>query len=159
MRHHYRRALFKNLIVGLIHYGRVRTTKAKAKAIQGLVDKLITQAKSGSLHARRLLGSFLNSQAAVNKLVDDIAVRFKDRTSGYTRLAVLGNRRGDNSQMVKLEFVNIDTTEPIRIISKKTPTKPKKSAKSQQAPKKLIAPRPAKETKVSSQSHRTQSKG
>ena len=117
------------MIVSLINQGNVKTTEAKAKAIRGLVDKLITRAKKGTVSSRRLIGSFLHSKRAVNKLVDEIAPTFKDRTSGFTRLVRLGNRRGDDAMMTSLEFVS---EEPAGAVRKKA-ARPTKKAKAESA--------------------------
>src|SRR3990167_240701 len=108
----HRKALFKNLILSLILTGQVNTTQAKAKAIKRLVDKLITRAKKGTLQARRLIASFLHDSSAVNKLVDDIAPKFKHRSSGFTTLERLSHRRGDNALMVNLKFVDQAPSSP-----------------------------------------------
>jgi large subunit ribosomal protein L17 len=99
-----RKALFKNLIQSLIIHEEIKTTEAKAKAIKRLVAKLITKAKAGTLHARRQILAFLPDKKAANKLFDETALRFKKRTSGFTRLVRLGKRRGDDAMMVKLEL-------------------------------------------------------
>lgn len=132
------------MIVSLINQGNVKTTEAKAKAIRGLVDKLITRAKKGTVSSRRLIGSFLHSKRAVNKLVDEIAPTFKDRTSGFTRLVRLGNRRGDDAMMVSLEFIS---EEPAGIVRKKAarPTK-KATAKSDLAKTESARPKQPKAT-------------
>jgi len=100
-----RKALFRNLIQNLIIHKEIKTTESKAKAIRRLTDKLITKSKVGSLHVRRQILAFLPDKKAANKLVDEIAVRFKKRTSGFTRFVRLGKRRGDDAMMVKMEFV------------------------------------------------------
>jgi large subunit ribosomal protein L17 len=100
-----RKALFKNLINALILREEIETTESKAKAVKGLVDKLITRGKTGTLHARRLIAAFLADKQAVNKLVDEIAPRFKTRPGGFTRIIRLGRRQGDNAMIVKLELV------------------------------------------------------
>jgi len=122
----HRASLFKNLIIGLIETGQIKTTLAKAKAVKPLVDKLITRAKKGSLHSRRILLSFLRQKPAVNKLVDEIAPRFKKRTSGFTRIVRLGERKGDNAPMVSLEFVDSSAPAPTKDKKKKKQAKPKK---------------------------------
>jgi len=106
-----RQALFKGLIQNLIVNEQIKTTEAKAKAVKGLTDKLITQAKKGSLSARRQVLSFLPDKKAVHKLFDVIAPRTKERTSGFTRFVRLGRRRGDNTQMARIEFVDKQTPE------------------------------------------------
>ena len=90
------------------------------------MDKLITRAKKGSLHSRRILLSFLRQKPAVNKLVDEIAPRFKKRTSGFTRIVRLGERKGDNAPMVSLEFVDSSAPAPTKDKKKKKQAKPKK---------------------------------
>jgi large subunit ribosomal protein L17 len=100
-----RKALFKNLINSLVIHGAVKTTEAKAKAVKGLAEKLITQGKNGTLHARRLIAAFLQNKEAVSKIVDDLGPIFKKRPGGFTRIVRLGRRRGDNTMMVRLELV------------------------------------------------------
>jgi len=100
-----RKALFKNLINGLILHGEIKTTVSKAKAIRGLTDKLITKGKVGTLHTRRLIAAFLQDKKVVNKIVDEIAPMFKNRNSGFTKITRIGKRKGDDALMVKLELV------------------------------------------------------
>lgn len=101
-----RKALFRSLIENLITHEEIKTTEGKAKAVKVLVDKLISKAKIGSLHIRRQISAFLPSnKKVVNKLIDEIAPRFKEKTSGFTRLVKLGRRRGDNAMVVKMELV------------------------------------------------------
>lgn len=119
----HRQSLFKNLIISLIKQGQIKTTLAKAKAVRPLVDKLITRAKNGTLHSRRLLFSFLHQKPAVNKLVDEISPRFKNRTSGFTRIVRLGQRKGDNALMASLEFVDSHTDLADKKPKKKKATK------------------------------------
>lgn len=107
MRHHHsqRKALFKNLINSLVIHGMIKTTEAKAKAIRGLVDKLITQGKTGTLQARRTIGSFLQDKTVVKKIIDELGPLFKTRPGGFTRIVRLGQRKGDGAMMVRLELV------------------------------------------------------
>jgi large subunit ribosomal protein L17 len=100
-----RKALFKSLINALVIHGEVKTTESKAKAIRGLVDKLITKGKRGTFQARRLVGAFLQNKMAVNKIVDELSPTFKNRPGGFTKIVRLGPRRGDDAMMVKLELV------------------------------------------------------
>lgn len=113
-----RQALFKGLLQSLIINEQIKTTEAKAKAIKGLMDKLIAQAKKGSLSARRQVLAFLPNKQAVHKLFDVIAPRTKDRTSGFTRFVRLGRRRGDNALMAKVEFT--DKQAPPKAKAKET---------------------------------------
>jgi large subunit ribosomal protein L17 len=99
-----RKALFKSLVIGLITHGKIRTTLAKAKAVLGLVDKLVTRAKDGSESAKTQISSFLARGEAVKKLTNDIAPRFKDRLGGYARIRRTGRRSGDNAEEVEMEW-------------------------------------------------------
>lgn len=108
---HQRKALFKGLINSLILKEEIKTTVSKAKAIQGLFDKLVTKGKLGTVHVRRLLHAFLGNQESVKKLVDELAPRMDQRTSGYTRIEKLGVRRGDNTMMVKMSLVDEKVVE------------------------------------------------
>jgi len=107
-----RRALRRVLIKQLFENNRIKTTKAKAKAIRGEAEKLITLAKRNinssdieKVNARRMAASTLADADIVKKLFDDIAPRFESRNGGYTRLLKLGLRKGDSSEMVILELV------------------------------------------------------
>ena len=101
-----RLALFKNLTVSILRYERVQTTEAKAKEIQGRVEKAITLAKRGDLSARRaIVSQFPNEPLVVTKLFDEIAPKYSDRTSGYTRIVKLGPRSGDAAEIVQIELV------------------------------------------------------
>lgn len=104
--HHERQSLFKNLIRSLILNGHIHTSLAKAKAVKPLVDKLMTQVKAGTLTARREVLEFLTDKPMVQKLFADFGPRIKARTSGFTRIQRAYRRLGDNTQMVKLEFVD-----------------------------------------------------
>lgn len=101
----HRRALYRNLITELFRHERIRTTEAKAEAIRGKAEKLITLGKRGDLHARRLAAARLNDPAIVTKLFDELAPRYADRAGGYTRIYKLGPRQGDGASMVLLELV------------------------------------------------------
>lgn len=98
-----RRALFKSLMSSLVLNERIQTTEAKAKAIKGSTEKAVTRAKKSGEVARRLLGDMFNS-AAMDKLINDIAPRFKNRNGGYTRIIRVGKRFGDNAMEVVMEW-------------------------------------------------------
>lgn len=124
-----RQALFKSLIRSLVLEGEIVTTYAKAKSIQGTVDKLITKARQNTLASRRDIQAFFNQKQVTNRLVDHLTPQFTSRTSGYTRLVRLDRRRGDNTLTVKLSFT--DPLTPPKLATspaKKVPTKPAKSA-------------------------------
>ena len=99
-------ALYKNLTVSVLRYERIRTTEAKAKEVQGRIERAITLAKRGDLSARRaVVSQFPNEPLVVTKLFDEIAPKYADRTSGYTRIVKIGPRAGDNAEIVQLELV------------------------------------------------------
>lgn len=101
-----RLALYKNLTVSVLRYERVKTTEAKAKEIQGHVEKMITLAKRGDLAARRsVVAQFPNEPLVVDKLFDEIAPKYADRTSGFTRIVKIGQRSGDAAEIVQIELV------------------------------------------------------
>ena len=101
-----RMALYKNLTVSVLRYERVKTTEAKAKEIQGRVERMITLAKKGDLSARRaVVAQFPNEPLVVTKLFDEIAPKYNDRTSGYTRIVKIGQRQGDAAEIVQIELV------------------------------------------------------
>lgn len=107
-----RAALRRTLITEFFRHERIRTTRAKADAIRGAAERLITTAKRGNaagelkaVHARRLAAARLNDPEVVKKLFDEIAPRYADRPGGYTRIVRLGSRPGDAAEMVLLELV------------------------------------------------------
>lgn len=110
-----RQALFTSLLIALIDHGRIRTTEAKAKAVRRLAEKLVTQGRRGTLHARRLLVSVLKNRAAVKRFVEERLPEFTKHTSGVTRILRVGSRRGDGAMMVVLEWV---TTEQATLTPK-----------------------------------------
>ena len=102
----HRWALFRNLLVALFRHERITTTEAKAKAVRGAAEHMITLAKRENLHARRQVMTMVPDVAVVGTLFDTIAARFSDRTGGYTRIIKTGRRPGDNAPMVILELVD-----------------------------------------------------
>ena len=95
----------RNLLGSFFIHEQMKTTINKAKAIGPLAERLITKAKIGSLHIRRQILAFLPNKKAVNKLIEDIAPRFKNRQAGFTKITRLGSRKGDDAMMVKMELV------------------------------------------------------
>jgi large subunit ribosomal protein L17 len=102
----HRWALFRNLLVALFRHERITTTEAKAKAVRGLAEHMVTLAKRENLHARRQVLAMVPDAAVVGTLFDTIAARFSDRNGGYTRIIKLRRRPGDNAPMVLLELVD-----------------------------------------------------
>ena len=104
--HAHRVAMLGNLAVAVIRYEKVRTTEAKAKEVRGMIDGMITLAKRGDLHARRQLVSRMpHEPLIVEKLMGEIAEKYADRSSGFTRLVKIGQRLGDAATMVQIELV------------------------------------------------------
>ena len=137
-----RRALIRSLIKTLIVRGKITTTKAKAKAIQGQVDKLVTLGKKGTVSARRDVLAFLGNDRTVTDFffMKQIPV-FKNRTSGFTRIIILPRRRGDNAEMATLEWMDkyvevVKKEVTSKKESKKEKTKLKKEVKKENKTKK-----------------------
>ncbi len=122
-----RQALLRSLVRAIVVDGKITTTKAKAKAIVGEVDKLITLAKKGNLSARRSVLAFLgNDRATTDKVFSNLVPSFSQRNSGYTRLVLLPSRRGDNAEMARLEWVD---EVKVKEVKKEEKPKVKKEAK------------------------------
>lgn len=100
-----RLAMFRGLVTALLKHEQIKTTEAKAKAIRGLAEKMITLGKSGTLPARRRVLGYVYDKDVARKVFDDLGPRYADRAGGYTRLVKLGPRLGDNAPMVQLELV------------------------------------------------------
>jgi large subunit ribosomal protein L17 len=102
----HRRALLRNLCREVIEHERIQTSQAKAKAVKPKVEKLITLAKRGDIHARRqALSELGQDKFLVHKLFEEVAPRYAERPGGYTRIVKLGPRRSDSTEMVFLELV------------------------------------------------------
>jgi large subunit ribosomal protein L17 len=101
-----REALLRNLATSVILYEKVKTTKAKAKAVRPLVEKMITAGKTGTLVGRRKVSAYLhNNENAAKKVMEVLGPRYKDRKGGYTRLTNLVRRQGDGAEMIQIELV------------------------------------------------------
>lgn len=129
-----RKSLFKNLAVSLVDKGRIVTTEPKAKAMKGLIDKLVTTAKKGTLSSKRQLLAFFGRREPVNKLEQVIAPAMKSRNSGYTRIIKKGERLGDGATEVVFEWV-----EKIEVAPEIAPKKEKKTEEKEVKPKKVEA--------------------
>ena len=101
----HRKALFRNLVTELFRHEQIRTTEAKAKAIRPQAERLISLAKRGDLHARRMAARDVQDPEILRKLFDEIAERFDDREGGYTRVYKLGPRKGDAAPVVLISLV------------------------------------------------------
>lgn len=99
-----RKALLKSLATALILNGRIKTTEAKAKSLRPEFEKLITKAKTNTIHSKRLINGFLHKDVA-KKLITEIAPRYASRNGGYTRIIKLGARKSDSAKMAYIEIV------------------------------------------------------
>ena len=99
------RLIMANLATDLVMHERLTTTTAKAKALRPVAEKLITKARKGDLHSRRIVMRTIRDKAAVAKLFEDVAPRYEDRAGGYTRITKLGPRRGDGVEEAIIELV------------------------------------------------------
>ena|SRR3990167_1204276 len=102
----HRLSLYKNLVTSIILYERIQTTLPKAKSVRGLVEKVINLGKKGDLNSRRKLLGFLTDKNAVKKIFEVIALRYKEKNSGYIRIYRLGKRVGDGADKVILELIS-----------------------------------------------------
>jgi large subunit ribosomal protein L17 len=134
-----RSALVSGLADELIQRQAIETTYPKAKELMPYVDKLITKAKQGNLHSRRQIIAELPSLVAAHKLVDDIAPKLKERSSGYLRVEKTRSRRGDNAQMARISFVDdlSAAPQPVKSIEESVPAtaEPVKASAKKPVPK------------------------
>jgi len=102
----HRTHMLRNLAVAVLRYEKVRTTEAKAKEVRGLVDRLIGTAKEGDLAARRrLIAEMPHEPLMVEKLMGELAAKYAERSSGFTRMVKIGPRLGDAAEIVQIELV------------------------------------------------------
>jgi large subunit ribosomal protein L17 len=101
----HQRHILANLATELFRHGRITTTEAKARLLRPYAEKLITKAKRGDLHARRLVLAKLHDRDVVAHLFEEVAPRFAGRAGGYTRILKLDPRKGDNARMALIELV------------------------------------------------------
>ncbi|MEM7683674.1 MAG: 50S ribosomal protein L17 [Paracoccaceae bacterium] len=106
--HEHRKAMFANMACSLIEHEQIKTTLPKAKELRSIVDKLITLAKRGDLHGRRLALSKIKQEPAVAKLFETLGPRYAERAGGYTRVLKAGFRYGDMAPMAIIELVDRD---------------------------------------------------
>ena len=100
-----RLALLRSLASALIERGAIETTEAKAKELRPFVEKLITKARTGTLHGRRLLGRHIQKREIADKLFQEIGPKYVSRPGGYTRILKVGHRKGDGAEMARIELV------------------------------------------------------
>ena len=100
-----RRAMLRGLVTSFLKYGKIETTETRAKETRRIAEKMITRAKRGDLHARRQVVSFVQEEAVVKNLFENVASQYTERNGCYTRMYKKGPRRGDGAEMVILELV------------------------------------------------------
>lgn len=101
----HQRKMLANMAASLIAEERITTTETRAKLLRPYVEKMVTKARRGDLHSRRLILRKIQNNDVVTKLFDDVGPRYEDRDGGYTRIVKLGPRRGDGTEMAIIEFV------------------------------------------------------
>jgi len=107
----HRRAMLRNMVTSLILHERIQTTEAKAKELRPFAERLITLAKKGDMHSRRVAGRQIADREALAKLFDKIGPRFEGRPGGYTRILKLGARKGDGAELALIELTELTEKE------------------------------------------------
>jgi len=125
----HRKAMMSNLASSLIIHKRIQTTNAKSKELRGFIDRLITYAKKGDVHARRLIQKKIQgkrSKEIANILIHDIAPNYENRNGGYTRIIKLNNRKNDNAPVSLIELIDVaPSIESIEVENEKVESKVK----------------------------------
>jgi len=122
----HRGALMRNLSIALIRHKRINTTLAKAKALRGFIEPLVTKARTNTTHSRRVVFSYLQNKEAAQELFGPIAAKVGERPGGYVRVLRTGFRRGDAAEMAMIEFVDFND---IYTLEKGAPQKEKETGK------------------------------
>lgn len=147
----HRLALFRNQLASLFTSERIVTTLSKAKELRPLAERMVTQGRRGTVHARRMVGRWVPDRTILKRLFDEIAPRFSERPGGYLRIVKLGPRQGDGAEMAVLEFVDFELKKKAAA----PPAEPKAgkgkakdaeadAAESEEKPKKAARPAAAK---------------
>ena len=148
----HRKALLSNMANSLILHKRIQTTVAKAKALQGYIEPLITKSKEDTTHSRRMVFSYLKNKYAVTELVREVAPKVADRPGGYTRVLKTGFRQGDGADMALIELVDFNEAALASSAKKEVKksstrrSRSKKAAAETQAPAAPVAETAAEET-------------
>ncbi|HVZ67158.1 MAG TPA: 50S ribosomal protein L17 [Patescibacteria group bacterium] len=140
-----RKALFRSLMNGLVLNGSIKTTEAKAKAIKGDVEKLVTMGKNKGESSRRILTARLANEKVADKILAEIAPKFATRPGGYTKILRLGNRVKDNAPYVMLTWVEQISVTPVTEPKRNT-LKPTKTSSPKAEVKEKKEVKPAKKT-------------
>ena len=133
----HQKIILSNLATALFEHGKITTTEAKARRLRPLAEKLITKAKRGDIHSRRLVLTTVKDKGVVHVLFTEIAPTFADREGGYTRITKIGPRKGDNAPMAVIELVT-ESVEDSRKANAKS-SGPARSTSARKAPAKTTA--------------------
>lgn len=131
-----RKALLRGLVSSLFEHQRIETTVAKAKAIKGIAEKLVTFGKKGDLHSKRMVMSYIPNRTVMSKLFSEIAPRFVDRNGGYLRIIQTRQRVNDRAPMAIIEFVDY---QDIKAKPAETKDGEKKASKAKKESKKAVS--------------------
>lgn len=131
----HRQAMFRNMVTSLFKYERIKTTDAKAKELRRWADHIVTLAKRGDLHARRMAMSIVREKDVVHKIFAEASDRFGSINGGYTRIVKIGRRSGDAAAMTLVELVSLDGTQPAKKkkVQTRTETKPAAAIEAKEA--------------------------
>jgi large subunit ribosomal protein L17 len=146
----HRTAMLRNMVTSLFRHERITTTTPKAKELKRFADKMVTLAKKGSPHHRRIANRDVRDVEVLNKLFGNLADRFKARAGGYTRVVRVGRRAGDNAEMAVIELVDRAPAE--------APPEEEKAAKKATKAKAPKAEKPAKAAKPAKAEKKTEKK-
>ena len=142
----HRDAMFRNMVTSLLKYDRIRTTDVKAKELRRWVDKIITLAKRGDLHARRQALSIVREKDVVHKLFEEAPKRFSSTNGGYARIVKIGRRSGDAAPMSLIELISVEEKSPKTKKKKaKAPKKARPTVSEKKPEAKAETPEPAAE--------------
>jgi large subunit ribosomal protein L17 len=150
----HRKAMLSNMACSLIQHKSINTTVAKAKALRGYVEPLLTKSKTDSTHSRRTVFSYLQNKETVSELFRDIAPRIANREGGYTRIIRTGYRLGDNAEMCLIELVDFNdiyTNEK----AKKTTRRSKRAGGKKEGEETIVADAVVEETPTSEATEET----
>jgi large subunit ribosomal protein L17 len=143
----HRLSMLKNQLASLFTAERIVTTLPKAKELRPLAERMVTQGKRGTVHARRMVGRWIQSRDVIRRLFDEIAPRFTERQGGYLRIVKLGPRLGDGAEMAVLEFVDFElktAPAPAAEPEKKAKGRKAKAEDAGEAPEAEAEEKPAK---------------
>ncbi len=144
----HQKLILANLATQLFEHGRITTTEAKARVLRPVAERLITKAKKGDLHNRRLVLAQIKDKGVVHALFEDIAPRFAERPGGYTRITKIGPRKGDNAPMAVIELVTEDYAPKAKATRTAAPATPAPAPAAEEAPadETAVEEAPAEET-------------